>query len=229
MTKTFTAAAIAAGLSVALASAPAAASAPPIIRRETPPQEERTGSFEGDAETGRRKAVAQAKELRLDGRGLFLQGLGMQALVARDVDAGKAAFRRLLAQNPDSDEGYLQLASAAELEDDPAEAARLYSEALVRRPDLAPFYRERRGKVLFEAGRWDLSLKDAEAGLASSPKDPDLLRLKAKCLINLGDAAAAAASYDASMTHGRRARTGEDDWICGRIAEAGTKSKACTR
>lgn len=209
----------------------------PVLARTTPDRLKKTrqpeaipaAAFEGDAEVARRKAVALAKSLRLSGRGSFLQGLGMKALVDGDLAASKAAFQRMIDDRPDSDEGFLQLASAAEAAGDQAEAANLYSEAMVRRPDLAAFYRHRRGQVLFEAAQWGLALKDAEAGLEAAPRDPDLLRLRTKCLINLGNYAAAVNSYNAALTHGRRARTGEDDWICGKLSGQGLEAQGCPR
>ena len=184
-------------------------------------------AFEVEVETAGRKAIALAKQLHLSGRLEFLQVLGLRDLLAGDIPASKAAFQRMIDHDPEHDEGYLQMATVAESEGDPAEAARLYTEALARQPDLAAFYLKRRGGVLFEAQRWDLALKDAEAGLEASPRDPDLLRLRAKCLIHSGDFARAAASYNASLTYGRRARTGEDDWLCGKLASRGFAAKGC--
>lgn len=210
-----------------LGAIPSLAAPAPVERRPDAAGAPPPATFEGDAEAARRKAAALAKSLKLSGRGAFLQGLGMQALLAGDYVGSKAAFQRMIDEDPNHDEGYLQLASAAEASGDPAEAARLYTRAMELRPDLAPYYRNKRGKVLFEAGRWDLALKDADAGLTASPKDPDLLRLRSKCLINLGDYAGAASSYDAAQTHGRRLRTGEDDWLCGRLLSQGFSAKGC--
>lgn len=207
---------------IALTAGAAPKEPAPALEREVP-----TPAFEGDAESARKKAVALTKSLRLTGRGAFLQGLGMKALVGGDLAGSKAAFQRMIDENPGSDEGYLQLASAAEAEGDAAEAARLLTAAMERSPDIAPYYRNRRGKVLFEAGRWDLALKDADAGLSASPRDPSLLRLRAKCLVNLGDFAAAAASYGAALTHGRRQRTGEDDWLCRKLLAGGFDAPGC--
>lgn len=184
-------------------------------------------AFETDADAASRKVIALAKQFRFSGRMVFLQGQGWRSMLAGDFRSSKAAFQKMIDEDPESDEGYLQLATVAESAGDAAEAARLYSEALARRPDLAAYYRKRRGAVLFDAGRWDLALQDAEAGLAASPRDPDLLRLRAKCLIYSGDFARAAASYNDALTHGRRKRTGEDDWLCGKLASQGLGAKGC--
>lgn len=215
-------------LASALVMAAHLTSAAATPRRDAKPADEPSAPvFERDAEGARKKAVEKAKELRIRGKGPFLKAAGMRSVLQGDLDGAKESFRGMLAADPKSDEGYLQLASAAEMSDDPAEAARLYTEALARRPDLAVFYLGRRARVLFQAGRWDLALKDADEGLKQGPKDGDLLRLRAKSLINLGRYAEAAASYDEASQNGRREKTGEDAWVCSSLKSRGVPADAC--
>lgn len=216
-------------LAAALIAASLATASPRTAEGGKKPRTDEAPSpaFEKDAEAARKRAVERAKELRLRGKGPFLRAAGMKAVIEGDLESGKAAFERLVAAEPDNDEGYLQLAATAEMSGDPAEAARLYTEAMRRRPDLAGYYLERRGRVLFQAERWDLALADAEKGLEAKPDDGDLLRLRAKSLINMGNFAEAAASYQKSMAGGRRVKTGEDAWICSSLKGRGQNPEAC--
>jgi tetratricopeptide (TPR) repeat protein len=121
----------------------------------------------------------------------------------------QAAYRALLAQDPDNPDALFLLGVVALQTDRPAEAVPMIQAAISRAPG-RPQYHFNHGSALGQTGRPDEAIAAYDRALALQPDYPEAARDKAAALIALGRLAEAQAALD----HALRLRPDDVETVC---------------